>query len=165
VEQNKTSVSEELKERAISLGLCKEWTGEWQKEDLDSLCEKYARGIDFCIDHDYPTTEYMKAHFDGVMQKHGIYVNDVFDEKNARKIIINGISVGHLLYDSYSVGKIYLRHSSQLKLDVEDNSKVFIFVYDDSFVEINNGENSKVYVYKYGGEVKANNKNITIHEL
>ena len=157
------SVSKELKEKAISLGLCKEWTEEWKKENLDSLCEKYAKGIDFCIEHDYPSIEYMKEHFDGIMQKHNIYVNDIFEDVNIRKIIINGTSIGSLLYDSFSVGKIYLRHYSRLKLKVKDNAKVFIFIYDDSFVEIENGDNSKVYVYKYGGEIKSNNKNITIH--
>ena len=36
-------VSEELKEKAIKLGLCEQWTNEWEKEDKDSLCEKYVK--------------------------------------------------------------------------------------------------------------------------
>ena len=63
-------ISDDLKREAISKGLCKQWTDDWHDETLDTLCEKYVDGIDFCISNDYPSTLYMKKNFDGIMQKH-----------------------------------------------------------------------------------------------
>ena len=60
------NVSDELKEKAISLGLCTPWQKRWQNEDKHSLCQMYIKGLDFCIDHDYPSCTYMKKHFDGI---------------------------------------------------------------------------------------------------
>ena len=146
-------ISSELKEKAISLGLCTEWTNEWNNEDKDSLCEKYIRGIDFCIEHDYPSIKYMSDNFDGVMQKHGIFVDNCIDEINLRKAVLNGISFGRIVYDKFSVGKIYLRHNSVLDLWVKDSAKVFISIYDNTILNAHCSDFSKLYVYNFGGKV------------
>ena len=157
------NVSEELKERAISLGLCKQWTSEWNNEDKDSLCEKYVKGIDFCIEHDYPSIEYMKNNFDGVMQNHGIFVNDIGDKKNLSKAVLNGLSIMNISYDNFSVGTIYVRHNSALNITAKDNSKVFIFTYEDCTLNIKCSDNAIVYVYNHGGSIKYdNNENILV---
>ena len=46
---NDKELSEKLKSQAINLRLCKEWTNEWGEPDKYVLCEKYIRGIDFCM--------------------------------------------------------------------------------------------------------------------
>ncbi len=160
-----TLVSEELKSKAVSEGLCNQWTSEWNNETIDSLCDKYIKGIDFCIEHDYPSNEYIKKNFDGVMQKHGIYVDDIFDKENIKKCVVNGMSAGKLIYDKFNIGRIYLRHNSFLSISAKDSSKIFISVYDNSNLEITEcSDYAKIYISKYGGNIKfnTNNKNIII---
>ena len=156
-------ISEELKEKAISLGLCEQWTNEWQKEDKDSLCEKYVKGIDFCIEHDYPTTKYMKDNFEGVMQNHGIFVDDICKEENLPKAVINGLSIMDMKYDCFHVGTIYLRHNSALNIEVKDASQVFIFTYDKCVLNVKCSDNAIVYVYNHGGSINYDsNENILV---
>lgn len=156
-------ISNELKEKAISLGLCEEWTNEWDKEDKDTLCEKYVKGIDFCIMHNYPSLKYMKDNFDGIMQNHGVFVDDNGMKKNLPKAVINGLSIMNMLYDKFSVGTVYLRHDSALNIIAKDNAKVFIFTYDNCILNIKCSDNAIVYVYNHGGSINYDiNENILV---
>lgn len=148
-------ISEELKQEAVKDGLCEKWTGEWHDETLDTLCEKYIKGIDFCILNDYPSVEYMKSHFNGIMQKHGIYVDDKVEERNLRTAVFNGISIGSVSYDKFSVGRIYLRHNSVLSIHANEYSKVFISMYGHSLLNIECSPFAKVYVSCYGGQINS----------
>lgn len=65
-----------MKSQAINLGLCKEWTNEWGEPDKYELCEKYIRGIDFCLLNRYPSNEIIKKEFTGVREKFNIFVDD-----------------------------------------------------------------------------------------
>jgi len=152
-------ISDDLKKEAISKGLCKQWTDDWHDETLDTLCEKYVDGIDFCISNDYPSTLYMKKNFDGIMQKHGIFVDDKINIHNLKRCVINGVSIGKAVYDGFSVGKIYLRHHSALNLKVEGMSKVFISMFDDCILNAECGPLAKLYIYRYGGDLKCNEQN------
>lgn len=148
-------VSKELKEKAIELGLCEKWQSDWNNPDKDELVDKYVRGIDFCIYNDFPSIQYMKDNFQGVMDKHGVFVDNIVNIINRNTVILNGECEGEVNYDGISIGRIYCRHDSNIQLNVKDDSKVFISVYDNAIVDIKCQDNAKVYVYKYGGLVKS----------
>lgn len=148
-------ISKELKEEAIKLGLCEKWQSEWNNPDKDELVQKYVKGIDFCIYNDFPSIEYMKDNFQSVMDKHGVFVDNVVKLINRDTVVLNGECEGDVTYDGISIGRIYCRHDSSIKLIVKDDSKVFISIYDNARVDIECQDNAKVYVYKYGGLVKS----------
>lgn len=145
------NISEQLKNKAISLGLCKQWTSEWGEPDNDELCEKYVRGIDFCIKNDYPSKEYMKYYFDGVMQNHGIYVDDKINLINPKMLVLNGKTNGDISLDGFSVSTMYVRHDSDVVINANGYSKVFVSIYDNAKVHIIQKDNANVYVYCHGG--------------
>lgn len=151
----KKDISKELKKEAISLGLCTEWTNEWGKPTKDELVDKYVKGIDFCIEHNYPSCEYMKKHFDGVMQKHGVFVNDNIDLQNSKMVIANGKTSGKIIYNAYSVGTIYARHDSDLTIEVSGNAFVSIETYDNCNVSVFQKDQSKVFIYNHGGNIQT----------
>lgn len=149
-----SKVSLELKKRAISLGLCSEWTNDWRDSSKDSLCDMYVRGIDFCIANSYPTNEFMKDNFDGVMQNHGIFVDNKLSygttSVKPRTIIANGRCKGYVNYDKNSVGEIYVRHDSCLNIVVGGSSRVFVNVFDHAKVSIKMLDSmSEVVIYRY----------------
>ncbi len=147
-------ISDELKSKAVTLGLCTEWTEGWGRPDKDELCIKYIKGIDFAIENDYPSLEYMKDNFDGIMQKHGIHVSEELHLQNPSMVIANGNCFGSIYFDSYMVGRMYVRHDSNLSVVASGNAKVFISMYDQSKVNVICSENAKVYVYQHGGYVE-----------
>lgn len=158
---NNRELSEDLKQRAINLGLCSEWQKEWTTEDKDELCDMYVRGIDFCIVNNYPTTEYMKRNFEGVMQKHGIYVDEKvnIDRPKLRTYVINGRSDAVLNLEGFDLCEVYVRHNSKLRVSVKGNARVFICLFDNAKAEVTTkGSLSNAIVYRYGDEVVVSQK-------
>ncbi len=154
----KKDISKELKKEAVSLGLCTEWTNEWRNSTKDELVDKYIRGIDFCIEHNYPSCEYMKKHFQGVMQKHGVFVDDDVELENPKIMIANGKTSGWLIYNSYSVGTIYVRHDSNLTIEASENAILAIETYDNCNISIFQRDKAKVFVYNHGGNIQTAGK-------
>ena len=148
-------ISLALKSEAVSLGLCQEWTSEWGNESKDSLVEKYVKGIDFCIEHNYPSLAFMKENFDGVMQKHGVFAMEEVLVFNKKFIDINHSCVGSAKNNSYFDTDGYVRGNSVMDIVALENSSFHISLYDTSILNIRVYDNAKVYVYRYGGTVNV----------
>lgn len=154
---------------AMVHGLCDNGQKMWDRSfTKDELCKLYLRNMDFIIENNYPSIQFMKAHFDGVCQQYGIYVNDKICDKdnnnavNIRHLVANGNSSGTIIYDKYSVGIIYARHESNLTIIVKDNALVSIELYDDATLNIT-VEGGKAVVHQHGGYIIAEG-NVSIHD-
>lgn len=161
------TVSEELKQEAIKLGLCKEWTNDWNKPDLGGLCEMFTSGIDFCIKHDYPSTEYIKENFGKVAEDHGIFVDAEIDLINPNTAILMGGTKGSITLSGFVSRDIYVRHDSEVVITIKDSAKAFIRVFNNARVTVDNQTSGKVFVYKYidgfTGKIFTN-ENVMIRE-
>lgn len=159
------NVSEDLRRKAISLGLCHKWQRSWATStNKDELVEMYKRGLDFCIENNYPTNEYMLKHFDGIMQRHGVFVSNFIDLKNAKEVVLNGECSGYLLYDMYSVGNVYVRHESKIDIVAKENSKVFVTCYDSSRLTLRTEGRGSIIVYNYGSADISASGNVEIKD-
>ncbi len=145
-------VSEELKSEAVSLGLCKEWTKEWGNESADSLVEKYVKGIDFCIEHNYPSLAFL-SQFDGIRQKYGVFASEKVSVFNKPFIDVNFGCTGAAKNNSYFDTSGYVRGGSAIDLVAMDRASFHISLYDDSVLNIRCYDDAKVYVYRYGGTI------------
>ncbi len=149
-------ISDELREMAVQNGLCTQWQNSWGQPSDDELCQMYLRSLDFCIEHDYPSVEYMKEHFGGVMQKHGIYVDDKIKLSNPRKIVCNGKTDGAVSFDGFAVGLIYARHNSNISVDVRGRAIVNIICYDNASVNVwNRSDKARVHILLHGGSCQS----------
>lgn len=155
-----------LRNMARSSGLCDEWFKQW-RDDLsdDDLLNLYVRGIDFSIDKEWIANDVAKNLFDKqTLNKHGIYIDD--DEvsgMNFPNVILNGNCNGNISYDKFSVGNIYVRHDSKIKITVSDFARCFIETYDNSSTEVVNYSNNKVFVYHHGGAIVTTG-NVVVRE-
>jgi hypothetical protein len=152
-------LSIELRNIAREAGLCDQWFGEWNDDsDNATLFDKYKRGIDFCIEHGYPTNEYIKSHWDKEMLiDNNIFVDDKNVELESPKgtVIINGDSDILTYFRAFDTADIYLRHTSKLKIIARWMSCIMVNVYDNAEVEIDAEENAKVYVYRHSDNCKV----------
>ena len=159
------NVSADLKNKAILLGLCDQWQAEWKPDtSKDDLVEKYIKGLDFCIEHNYPSNEYMLKHFDGIMQRHGVYVGDEVELINSKQVVLNGECTEKIEYNGFSVGNIYIRHFSDIKIVASGNAKVFVSLYDLANLEIKCSENAKVIVNRFGSGKIIHAGNVVIRD-
>ncbi len=161
----KKNLSDKMKEEAVSLGLCAQWTVEWQdNSSKDEMVEKFVKGIDFCIGRNWPSTKDMKKYFGDVMHNHGVYVDENAWLKSPKIVILNGECVAHVDYDWMDSGEIYVRHNSSLYLKVNGLSRVFVNLHDDSELHVECEDSAKCFVYQYGGKVVKAAGNVVIRD-
>ena len=145
-------ISSYLKKKAIDMGLCKEWSDNWGNPDKQELIDKYLKGIDFCIKHDYPNLSFIKKNFDhDLLYKNHVYIDeDVYEKDISHIAVFNGQCRGFLSFKGVSACDLYIRHKSEIRIDCTGFSKIFINLYDNAKINIRQKDLSSVYVYRHG---------------
>lgn len=148
----KNNIGKKLKLQAESLGACEKGLDNLEKLDEQELINRYVHFIDFAVETNFPSNEFIKDNFDKALLEHNnIYVDSEFERRNARQIVVvQGNSNGMLLYDGYTTADIYVRHDSEVTIDCSRLSKVFISVYDNARVKVTQRGGASVYVYLHG---------------
>lgn len=161
----KKNLSDKMKNEAVSLGLCAQWTAEWKdNSSKDEMVEKFVNGIDFCIGRNWPSTKDMKKYFGDVIHDHGVYVDENVVLENPRIAILNGECVARIDYDWMNSGEIYVRHNSSLYLKVSGLSRVSINLLDNAELHVDCEDGAKCFVYQYAGTVTKASKNVIIRD-
>lgn len=134
---------------------------------IKDLAELYFRGMDFCISKDFPTVEFMRDNFKGKSEQYGVFVDDLdVDVRNERNVALLGDCNAQMIYDGFSVSRVYVRHNSQAKITVLGYANLSVDVFDNAQVAIAvAGTKAKVLVNVYGnakvvstGSVKITHK-------
>lgn len=144
------NLSETLKQQAVDLGLCKPWTEAWGECDQQTLIDKYKKGIDFCLDRDWPSNGFIKANFDrDLLNANLIFVDEYldFDMMPSGVYIINGECTGTIKFAPWAAATVYVRHTSNVSIVASDFAKVFVRLYDSAEVECESEESAVVKVY------------------
>lgn len=156
-----------LKNQAIGLGLCQQWQDEWGTPDVNALCNKFIRGIDFCIKHDFPKLEEVNSLF----QREDLERNGIFSHSNTKSVskaqkhvIAMGEAEVDIYVPSYGVCDIYIRHNSKVNLHAGANSFVYFTILDNGKITIKEKQDgARIKCSYYSGVI--NNKDLvdTIH--
>jgi len=159
-------VNKELRNKAVSLGLCDTWQKKWVKDKTpQQLIDMYKKGIDFCLESNYPDNKFIKENFTkDILSKNNMFVDEDFYVLNPENdCVILGESQGKLIFDGYAVRDIYINGNADVEIEASDFAKIFVNVYDDAQVVVTQKKNSAIHVYKHGtGEVLSVG-NVTIN--
>ncbi len=145
------NLSEILKREAVERNLCAQWTAEWaDNSDQQTLIDKFKKGIDFCLDRDWPSNDFIKANFDrDLLNANLIFVDEYVDMDMSPSgiYILNGECSGRIRLAPWAAATIYVRHSSEITIVAEDFAKVFVRLYDEADAEVDSDESAVVKVY------------------
>ena len=139
-----------LKKRAIELGMCRKfeekWTYSW---DDGELCSNYKQGIDFCIENDFPSLDFIRSYFNkDSLKEFGIFIDHSFGTESRPlsngTYVILGESRGIMKFGRWTAAVVYVRHSSDIKIEAGDFSKITVIAYEDSSVDVIGAENAKI---------------------
>ena len=145
------NLSKELAKQAKKFQVCEEWYDKLKTiTDKKELIQMYLSGIDFCLNNDYPTNEYIRENFKGEMEQFGVFLDDTIDLKNPRKCVALGKTKGHVACDGFGISEIFVKHDSKMTIVAKDNSFVMVDAFDDSVVHIRAYGKAKVVVNEYG---------------
>ena len=148
-------LNKKLRDRAIELGLCEQWQGEWDKDRTqDELIKMWKKGSDFCFElHDFPNKEFIKAYFDRkVLNDNLIFVDEVVNSVNGGDgtWVLNGKCTGKISFSGFAAARLHIRHDCEVSIEASEMSKVFVSVYDKAKISVRQRGDSSVYVYTHG---------------
>ena len=154
-------LNKKLRDRAIELGLCEQWEGEWDKDRTqDELIKMWKKGSDFCFElHDFPNKEFIKAYFDKkVLNDNLVYVDEVVNVENGGNgtWVLNGKCTGNISFCGFAAARMYVRHDCDVSIDVSGMSKLFVSVYNNAKVNVKQSGKARVYVYKKSPSCEVN---------
>lgn len=147
------ALNKDLRTQAINNGLCFQWQNEWTgAEDKDALVQKYVKGLDFCIQHEYPSLDYIRKNFeDEVLNRNGVWVDDnpILKRPLPLHIVLLGACRGFLTFSGFDTCAVYVRHDTKVTINIDGYARIFVFVYDNAQVTINNRSHSVQSAYTY----------------
>lgn len=144
------NLSETLKQQAVDLGMCRPWTEAWGDCDQQELIDKFVKGIDFCLERNWPTSDFIKANFDrALLNTNLIFVDEhiSLDDAPSGIYILNGECTGSIRFAPWTAATVYVRHTSNVRIIAGDFAKVFVRLYDEAEVETEAEESAVVRVY------------------
>lgn len=151
------NIINEIAKKAHKLGACQQGYRELlSATSKHDLCHSYIKNIDFCLEHNFPSNDYIRKHFKGIMEEQGIYLDDVIELHNLRMCITLGKTNGRIILSAYSVAEIYAKHQSALNIVAKDNAFVMVDVYDDAVVNVYASDRAQVCVNRHGGKITYN---------
>lgn len=146
------TIAKELAKQAKSKGICEDWHKQLKAlTDKRAMVDMYIRGIDFCLSNDYPSNDYIKANFRGVMEEKGVFLDDNVSLVNFRRCVALGNTKGSVKATCYKVCEVFAKHESNLNIIVDDNAFVEIDMFDNSVVSVTSSGKAKVHINRYGG--------------
>lgn len=150
--RNMNELNKTLKAGAVSLGLCQKWQNEWAgNKSPGELIEMYKRGIDFCIDREWPSCDWILANFDQAeLRDKGVFIKENLDE-----IILNdGVSVirgfeGDVVVPKNTVVTLHCQSNKLLVVKVRKGARLFMHTHKTPCVVIADEPMSFAKVYRY----------------
>lgn len=142
--------TEELKQQAISLGLCAEWQGRWNSDvDIKTLTDMMFEGINFCMKHHWPDTEAIVSILPQDFRRaHAIVANDTYSLLNPKKALITGDSSSNIRFNGIASGNVYVRDTSKVTITAKGRARVFVRAYENAEITAESGENAHIVVIK-----------------
>lgn len=138
---------DELKQKAIAIGLCEPYQKEWLN-DNDNI-DRYKAGITWCLKHKFPTLEDMLP-YDSVLVDNDVHNSKCIDLILTGDTYIINDCTGNLEICDYNVSRLYTALNTSVEINVKDNSILIIEAYDNSMIRISVEEKALCTVWAYG---------------
>ena len=150
-------LNKELREQAIHLGLCQDWQKLWNKDwSQEKMVEMMYRGLDFCLEHHYPSNDFILKYFDkGFLRRNNVFVNDKYSVCNPKQSLVLGSSETTFRYNGWGNGIIHIRDKSSANIIARNKSFVIVHIYDNSYISVEQKDKSTIVIVKHS-------KNVTI---
>lgn len=132
-------LNEDLYNTAMTFGMCDKFSVPWKNivYEKQELVDMYFRGLDFCIEHHFPSNEFIKNNFEEELRwSNGVFVDESRSVLNARRVVALGKSNIKLRINGYEVSQMYLRDNSTADIFVRHHAHLIIHLFDKSSVNI-----------------------------
>lgn len=151
------SIGRKLAAEAKKKGICKAWYDELNcyGDNLDKMLEMYLKGIDFCLENDYPDKGIIAKHFKGKMEASGVYLDDTIDVWDVPKVVALGATRGNVHATGYGVTEVFATNDAELDILPKENSFVMVDIWGSATVRVRSYHRATVCVNIYSANAKV----------
>ena len=148
-------IAKELAKEAKRRGICEPWCNDLKTlgDNKKAMVAMYVKGIDFCLSNDYPSNEYIRENFKGVMEDFGVFLDDSINLVNYKRCVALGATNGRVEITSFGVCEVFAKHDSELRIIAKDNAFVEVDIFDNAVVYVHAQDRAKVHINRYGGQI------------
>lgn len=139
-----------LRDMGRSMGMCDKFYDRWiDGMDVDTMLDLYIKGLDFCIEKDFPPLDFVRRNFDtSDLHRHHIYIDEHVDlEGESGDYVFLGRCTGNVHFGDFCISGVYLRHSSEMKIRSEGFSRVFVSLYEESSCDVVANDSFNLHLY------------------
>lgn len=156
--RNMNGINEQLKSEAVSLGLCEKWQNDWvSSKTIAQLIEMYKRGIDFCIEREWPSCDWITANASPVeLHAQNLYISENNLEVNLDSCVsVVRESSGRISISRNAVVTLYCHKCQNLTIEVEKGGRLFLHLYLSDCRIVANTPHSDAKVYSHDEQCVA----------
>lgn len=133
------NLQQRILEDGIKHGMCEKFQYLLRERELsvDELCMLYHKGLDFCIEKNWPGMDIIDEFSDAELNRNGIYYDStLIDSVGQQFVVVNGDSDMEVHVKPYGVASVYVRGNSKVSLHVGDYGNVYVTLYDNAEVTV-----------------------------
>lgn len=150
------NLQELILQDGIKHGMCEKFQKLLSARELssDELCALYIRGLDFCIENNWPGVDIISQFDPNELNRNGIYY-DVEGRIDAKLFtVINGDSDVTVVVGQNEVTSLYVRNNSKVKIIAEQDSYCYVTCLDNCEVSIvSKAPTARINCSLYGGNI------------
>lgn len=144
-------INKYILEKAKEAGICEEWAGLIPSVGgVDGLLAMYVKGIDFCLEKNFPSNEDLVRLGGDRLAGHGVYIDKAVDLPSGDFIVLLGECTGNIHISGYSSTQLFIKHTSSATINAYGNAFVMIDCFDNTTLDVVASGNSKVVINVYG---------------
>lgn len=156
---------EQLKIDGIEHGMCLKFREEWDDPSVDDVCSYFFRGMDFCIENNWPSVDQIKEALTfEEASSHGIFYASG-KAVGMLQVCALGDATVHVYVPDMTTCDVYARHNSKVHLHVGARAKCYVSVLDNSAVFVDKKEDgAKIKASRFSGVIYEPHMFDIIHE-
>lgn len=137
--------------------MCDEFYNEKWNYSQEQLVKRMFKGIDFCLEHHWPSNEFIKKNFQrDFLRNQGVFVDDEYSVCNVQDSLVLGGSKIRFRYSGTYYGNIRVRDLSLAHVTARGDGLVIVHLFERACVTIERSEKAKVSVIKHSPNVLIN---------
>lgn len=146
-----------MREEGRFLGMCDEFYNETWNYSQEQLVEKMFKGIDFCLQHHWPSNEFIKKNFKrDFLREHGVFLDDEYSICNTQESLVLGGSKIRYRYNGKHYGNIRVRDLSMVEVTAKGDVLVIVHLFECACAKVSQSDKAKVAVIKHSPNALVN---------
>ncbi|WP_139348546.1 hypothetical protein [Chryseobacterium sp. JV274] len=126
-----------------------------------NLCEMFFNEDNWSMEYDFPDIKTLRA-FKGQSEQFGIFTDSNEKIENFQNAAFFGVSTPVVMCDTFSVGKLIIRHDTKAKIIAKDHAIVIVNLLDKAELEIECYDNASVTVFCYDNHNVKSTGNVKV---